>query len=299
MEILDKLGEIQEYENIKMIPIIGNENKIEDLLDLKTGFEMGIVEVKECVPETVNTIIVINNAVTPLIIFDGEQIEGAKQNRIINQTIIIPPKTEMKVPVSCTEQGRWSYKSEFKHSSYFANSDTRRSKRQALDSGHDSQHKVWRAISDLEKRCDVKSNTSALLDTYNATKVKKDEYLNNFNLIDNQIGAIFSINNKFKGMEILNDSDIYKRYHDMILNSYIIDAISTKDEENDNEDNLQECLENVSNLEQEELKSIGIEKVYKESNGEIIGTVATYKDDLIHATYFRKEKEEPIRDVLY
>ena len=89
--------------------------------------------VKECEQSTVNTVMVTNNAVTPLILVDGDEITGAKQNRIVNSTILIPPKTTMPVSVSCTEHGRWHFKgrgsnNHFSSSRYFANSDTRRAK---------------------------------------------------------------------------------------------------------------------------------------------------------------------------
>ena len=53
-------------------------------------------------------------------------IAGSLQNRIVAQTMIIPPKSEMEIPVNCSEKGRNEYKSEFQYSDYIANSNTRR-----------------------------------------------------------------------------------------------------------------------------------------------------------------------------
>lgn len=47
---------------------------------------------------------VTTNAVTPLLLIVGEEIIGAKQNRIINKSTIIPAKKTMKISVSCTEK---------------------------------------------------------------------------------------------------------------------------------------------------------------------------------------------------
>ena len=39
--------------------------------------------------------------------FDGEQLVGAKQNRILNTDVIVPAHSKLSIPVSCVEAGRW------------------------------------------------------------------------------------------------------------------------------------------------------------------------------------------------
>jgi hypothetical protein len=47
----------------------------------------------------------------PVLIIDGEELLGARQNRISNLTVLAPGKKTLPLPVSCVERGRWSYKS--------------------------------------------------------------------------------------------------------------------------------------------------------------------------------------------
>jgi hypothetical protein len=46
------------------------------------------------------------------LIVEGEELLGAKQNRIVNATFLVAGKTEIVIPVSCVEQRRWRYDSE-------------------------------------------------------------------------------------------------------------------------------------------------------------------------------------------
>src|SRR5262245_1039114 len=50
-----------------------------------------------------------NSGDRPVLILDGEELIGAKQNRIVNVTILVAPQSEIVIPVSCVEAGRWSY----------------------------------------------------------------------------------------------------------------------------------------------------------------------------------------------
>lgn len=121
IEFLD----VQTHKNMATIPLKTPPNYKFDVITLKKGFELNLVNVKECETSTVNTLVVENRSVTPLLLIDGEEIIGGDQNRIVNGTILIAPESEMKIPVNCTEHGRWAYKHEFHDSDYMATSRLR------------------------------------------------------------------------------------------------------------------------------------------------------------------------------
>ena len=50
-----------------------------------------------------------NRADLPVLIVDGEELVGAKQNRVANLTMLLPAEKTTIIPVSCVEAGRWSY----------------------------------------------------------------------------------------------------------------------------------------------------------------------------------------------
>src|SRR4029077_8234027 len=54
---------------------------------------------------------VINHRQAPVLLMDGEELVVAKQNRVINLTILVPAMATLVIPVSCVEAGRWNRRS--------------------------------------------------------------------------------------------------------------------------------------------------------------------------------------------
>ena len=289
-----ELLESQKYENVEAIPIKSDFFGKKDFLTLKKGYEMNLVEIKELEHSTVNTVSCKNDSVTPLILIDGDEITGAMQNRIINDTLLIPAKSTINIPVSCTEHGRWHTKGEgaesrtFKPSLYSANHSTRSRKSRASYEERDYQGEVWDSISEFESRSNFKSMTSALNDSYENLKDKQNDYLSKFHIEDGQNGVIFIVNGEVKGLELFYNHSIYKEYHEKLCRSYIIEAIVEK-KSVDNIDRLKlmKVLENISQSEFKSKKSIGLGDNLKFSNDFGSGSGLVWEDELIHMTFFK------------
>src|SRR5258708_6067147 len=58
----------------------------------------------------VPTLKVVNTSGARVFLMAGEQLVGAKQNRVLNTSLMVAPEAELPVPVSCVEQGRWAYR---------------------------------------------------------------------------------------------------------------------------------------------------------------------------------------------
>ena len=290
IELLDS----QKYENVEAIPIKSDFFGKKDFLTLKKGYEMNLVEIKELEHSTVNTVSCKNDSVTPLILIDGDEITGAMQNRIINDTLLIPAQSTLNIPVSCTEHGRWHTRGEgeasrtFKPSLYSANHSTRSRKSRASYEERDYQGEVWDSISEIESRSNFKSMTSALNDSYENLKDKQNDYLKKFNIEDGQNGVIFIVNGELKGLELFYNHSIYKQYHEKLCRSYIIEAIvEKKSVENIDRLELMKLLEKISDSEFKSKKSIGLGDNLKFSNDFGSGSGLVWEDELIHMTFFK------------
>ena len=322
-----ELLKAQKYKNMEVIPVKINSYRSNDYLTLKRGISAGFVEITECEVSTVGTVLARNNANIPLILIDGDEIVGAMQNRIMNRSLIIPPKTTLRVSVSCTEQGRWHYgrsrtyydrddrinrmdsshsqdifeeldESEqyrsdselFDYSDFAADFSTRRAKSQDLFEDRDCQSTVWNSINMLEGKTSFKSRTSALHDNFENHRSRHNEYLKHFKLEFDQSGAIFIINGEIKGLELFHNPSIYQEYHEKIFRSYIMEAVTN---------NHSSCYSDISFYEIEAFlrelsysrfrcsKKEGIGKHMNFANRYGTGSVLMDGRDLVHINYFK------------
>jgi hypothetical protein len=68
---------------------------------------LGEVIVSEAAQAAVPTLQLINKGELPVLILDGEEMVGGRQNRVVNTTLLVPARSAFDLPVSCVEHGRW------------------------------------------------------------------------------------------------------------------------------------------------------------------------------------------------
>ena len=112
--LLDKvsLGTPSAYRNLTLTPILLKDGPLSSVepMSLEEALAAGTLRVSEVSAEGhVPELRVRNSGEAPVLILDGEELVGAKQNRIVNVTILVPPQSEIVIPVSCIEAGRWGY----------------------------------------------------------------------------------------------------------------------------------------------------------------------------------------------
>ena len=102
------LGTPQHFRHLTLFPLLHPSPRVPFYLTLDEALAQGTVQVAEVskgghVPE----LLLINRGDRPVLLIDGEELVGAKQNRVLNLTILAHAQSEVVIPVSCVEQGRW------------------------------------------------------------------------------------------------------------------------------------------------------------------------------------------------
>src|SRR5262249_13231463 len=83
-----------------------------DYLTLDEALAAGTLDVTE-VSEggSVPYLKAVNRGDEPVFLMAGEHLVGARQNRILNTDVLVAARSELVIPVSCVEAGRWGYTS--------------------------------------------------------------------------------------------------------------------------------------------------------------------------------------------
>ncbi len=230
-----KIGAKQSHKNMTLYCLLSAQEATVDFLTLDEALDkeaLAITEVSEAgaVPE----LKVFNRSDHKILLLDGEELVGAKQNRVLNVTILIAPRSETIVPVSCVEQGRWSYRSrQFGSESRAMSAQLRKRKSETVTAnlrhGHNfrsDQGVVWQEIANKYTRMSAeRSQTLAMADLYESYKDLSAEYLIAFHSVEKQVGMIVFIDGRVAGLEVLTKFETFKKTHSKLVNSYVMDAL--------------------------------------------------------------------------
>jgi hypothetical protein len=179
----------------------------------------------------VNTLYAQNTSNDTLFLMAGEVIQGGKQDRVIGQDVVIPPKSaKVKLPVYCVEQGRWSEKnSGNQFNGYFAVSGL--SVRKAVEVSK-NQSEVWAKVSDANKKNKVATSTgayTALSSANDYVKIENEYYKTlqpRLAAEKDVVGLIVASGDKVLGCEIFATEQLFRKSADNLLRSYIHEAVT-------------------------------------------------------------------------
>jgi hypothetical protein len=228
------IGEAQSLRNLTVVPILDVTRSATGWLTLDHAMERGLAEVTE-VSEggSVPQLGFVNRGDAPVFLLDGEELVGAKQNRILNLSLLVPGNTGLEIPVSCVEQGRWAWRSrQFHHSERVIYSKLRRRNSEAVSeslfshrSARGDQGQVWDDIAMKSERMAVHSDTSAAGALYESYAGDVEEFVAGVKVLPGQVGAAFFLNDRFAGLDLLGGPDLLASLLPRIVRSYALDAL--------------------------------------------------------------------------
>lgn len=229
-----RVGEPIRHNSLTVFPLFSEPHNHVDYLLSDEALQSGTVTVQE-VSEggSVPDLLVENSGDIRVLFLEGEELVGAKQNRILNTSVLLPAKSKVKIPVSCVERGRWAYKSrhfgsEGRHSPSKLRHSVKTSVSESLNrgTGHRSdQGKVWAEVDKQQTKFGVVSGTSAMADSYGAYQPQIDHYAEQILYPDGAAGLAVAIGDKIVAIDLFDNPVTCKKVWRRLLSGFIMDAM--------------------------------------------------------------------------
>jgi hypothetical protein len=196
-----------------------------------------LIEVKELSESgSVNTIFVLNNSDQFVFMMDGDILAGAKQNRVVNVSILLAPRSKTQIPVSCVEQGRWKHTSAaFRGTDYAAPTFLRAGKadqvRESLKKKRgfaSDQGDIWGSVADYQRLHQVDSKTSNLSDIFEEKADEFTQLIARFAADKNANGFAVFFGKTLASIDIFNRRKVYQEYFPKLLRGAAFEASTVK-----------------------------------------------------------------------
>lgn len=287
-------------------------------ITLDEAIKLGVLRIKEVSIEgSVSKLIAENRGQALVLLLDGEELVGAKQNRILNTTILLDKMSNTKIPVSCVEAHRWDYVSEvFDSSRNLINYDIRRGKQTTVTSSLRNSRRymsdqlfIWEKIEEISAELNVDSRTKAINDIYRSFDEELNAYINGFPFERDQTGIFVFIDGKIAGFDNVSLPDAYRNLHQKLLKSYCMDALrqdiirkkrkeSKQESKQNNKKNscssmlesARRFIEEIQRCNETHFKSPGLGEDYRYESQDAIGSALLYDDTAIHIAFFKNDE---------
>jgi hypothetical protein len=228
------LGAPARFRNLAVFPLLAPEERAPGYVLLDDALARKHARVTE-VSESgrVSELLFVNEGEERVLLVDGEELVGARQNRILNVTILVGGKRELVIPVSCVEHGRWSYRQRHFDSAQRALFARARAKKmqhvtaslRRTGTYDGNQGEIWSDISEKAASMRVESATDAMADIFAQAHEQIEAYVGAFAPLPGQAGALFAIGGKIAGVELFDAAATFRRFMAKLLRSYAMDAI--------------------------------------------------------------------------
>jgi hypothetical protein len=293
-----RTGTLVTHGNLAMLPLLGPDRPGPDYILLSDALEQGLATVTE-VSESgqVPNLAVRNDGDRPLLALDGEELRGAKQNRILNLSLLVPARSTTVVPVSCVEQGRWDYSTrEFGSSGEMLFAKAKVGKMMNVSASmrhhgthHSDQREVWDHVERKLRSLGAASSTGAMDEAYTSHRKSLGDHVRALKPVSGQRGAAFFIDGVLSGIETLDRATSWVALSGTISRSYALDAIEAEhgDTPPPREADATALLAALAGAEADAYPSIGLGEDWRIESEPVVAAGLVVDGTPLHVAAFR------------
>lgn len=299
---LDKMtiGQPQLYANMAVYPLHvqnGHQRPYQTLDEALATKTLEVNEVSE--NGSVPSLMVHNRGDKPVLLVVGEELVGAKQNRVLNTSLLVAAHSDLQIPVSCVERGRWAYRSRNFDASVTTSHFKLRKVQvenvtKSLRSTGDfdaNQRDVWREVDQTITRTGSTTTTSALNEVFKQSEAQLQAYIDAFPAPDAQ-GVIIAIDGAIVGGDVFDHAETLQALWPKLLRSYALDALERNQQEKQPRStpaaliDTKQFMTHAQNAHHEIYELVGLGSDIRVSGDQVTGSGLVWNDQLVHASLF-------------
>jgi hypothetical protein len=228
------LGEPQVAGPLAVFPVFGPEPRL-GYRAFAQASELGafVKELDEAA--SVGELVVRNPTDLPLLVYDGEEVLGAQQDRTFDASVLVDARSQVRLNVSCVEQGRWDssrHGEHFRPSPQAADPSLRRLKRRTANAGAASggpprahQAEVWREVDSRLADHAVSSPSAAMSDLYDGRRDELAGLARAVSHVDSQVGALAEIAGAPVALDLVSRPSVFAALLSRLAQGYALDAL--------------------------------------------------------------------------
>lgn len=289
---LIQIGERTEHRGIVVTSVYPRQDPMASYVTLDDGLAQGLLVRETSKRGSVPKLVVENPLDERVLLYDAEELVGAKQNRILNISILVEAKATLTIPVSCVEVGRWQQGSPgFDESPHISHPELRRRKAKTqADQPHGygiAQAVVWDVVREKSVFLCVHSDTGASNDLYRSFERDLRSLEDAFPAQPGQCGAVVGIGRDLC-LDLVSRPDAFARLWPKLRAGYLLDALRRLDgQQPDGE--IETLLAAVAQSEQSRQPSVGLGEDLRLRSDYVLGSGLELDGELIQLSAFRSE----------
>ena len=294
-----RVGEPDVHGPLAVFPLFGPAPQLE-YIAFAQGVASGVVIKELDQGAQVNDLLVINPTDIPVLLFEGEEVLGAQQNRTFDLSVLVPARSQLKVPVSCVEAGRWDHTRaghHFEPAPQAAYPEMRRLKNEAVR-GHVAQGRearavqnaVWAEVAEKSVRMNAPSATGAMHDVFENRRERLHEFLAAIPLHDGQTGTIAAIGGHMTVLDHVSRPEGFAALHGPLVQGYALDALEARGDAAASRGDACAFVEVVQGARLSEHDGIGLGRDARFSEARVGGAALVTGSELVQVSAFAEER---------
>jgi hypothetical protein len=229
----------------------------------------------------------------PVLLIEGELVLGAKQDRVLNVSVLLASRASATLPVSCVEAGRWGSAKPSTRSSRHSPPRLRaRKTRSVIESSRSrglldsNQGAVWAEVAAYEEAVGALSPSSALRDVQDKAANEVERLAPSGRPTAEQVGVIVASGGRPTVLELFDDPVSFDAYWRSLVSGYALDASLSGADDATTAEEAAAFLEIVRHITFESRPGVSLGDDVHAETDDVVATGIGWGGELLHLVCF-------------